>query len=1826
MALSPAARNYYRQMKAGYDATTARYAQPSGGIDYAALRAAANQRPVAAPIQAAPVEEKKPSNPGSWLMDQLMQLGYAATQTATEGTAMINGGNPVGGVLHELNPLEFIKNLNGGNRKASPSTLLTGDPRINEEFRKVSGRDLSGPGVDLLAPNKQDNTAQKIAKGAGSLGTDIALDPLTYVTGSFVGSGIKAAGTALKGVKAAEKVGVGLEKTGEGVIKVDEFVNSLPGKAISKVKKALTKDKVNPEALATAIADAEAGAVTRNADELAAKQAEAQRVKDFVDSIVSPTGKVEPLNIAQVARGLDPEGVPYAKRGLRDTVTGEEIPYTSAKAEQKLPTQAIDDPTAAILKGAGKDFPTPFKPAPVTMQNPKTLAQDAIKQVEEEVKAAQVAETAIQSTPITAEITKDHVLDWISKNGATKVPVPEGKPISVKDLLESIRTPGIPARTKTTLNKALNEAARVGVKADRQAALDAARGASDEAVEGSARAVEGTEALPAPKTPRKGSSPAQARADASEAAAEPSIMLKSPQQIGRIKAKYRANLAADDFEYLWSKDYLDHPDMTPAQKNAEFVMRLASLRKVKASEIPRYEVFYHRQYAIRRGKTKVEADQISRMPKAKEPKAEAFNGALSKVTTADEILKASDNSAEATAQRQAERVLTGANIPPEDLKILQEVTGGTVLKKDVTGQQFNGPAEGFNFRSDIEGTQRNAEVAGVGRGVNRFVWNSKTSANLYNRLTEQIRKEQMDAIAHGAAPKWYRGDGNIDDLSRGRETLRVLMAKLKPIEDFLRAHNIQPTAGLSQKNGLPLALGDALEIMTSTKEGADFIIGRMFAGPWGKDLRKGSQAMGTLYPDALLRVLGSVLNKIDADAIKLADGNVDIMAAIANSVRRTAKAGAWDGETLKDALTHHDKYPITMGKPSKFGPKGKGGEELATGGFPVDKGGKWGPNAQGVLDQFMHVLFDDPEFRVITALAQRAQVRAAAFGQKFGDTVRELSQDTLDEFVDFVRGGASVTDAAHLLNNPEEMVKRLAQTKPIHPTKDEVWAAQKKVDENLTDIVSPADRASAKAMEGVAQAEKQIGARAQVKSRNKASIQVLEEAEREVEALAKTPDSISIQDQTIQDKATTRRRAGIWLTNHFGAAMTVDNVTGKITTNPLYRDFEVRGSMNQNYSQALNATLNKVNRMAQRDTSLVVQADQYLKHGGSAVVPQIVKDIAAELEKVTSQFFDKAVNVTKESEGLIPTFLGRGHDLGHVKSMLESSHIGLKGKFDWEEIAAKKGPRKQAEELQRQWREQTLTDPLDFYQRLSAGLSSVNAEMSMGQGAYKKLLSLGLASNAPRDGFVALTDTSMNSLTRYFPNEGTYYVDKNVIPELQKLDRLLNQTTSFADGGLMSTLTRHYDPLLGMWKSGVTIWRLGHHIRNLIGDMSLAFLSDGVKDPRYYYSAMKMLGKRAQYDSVDMLRILQDIPTEKTLGHGKDKFMVDLGGKKAEVSYDQIYDAAYDRALLKDFSVQEDLIESVDTPSYIKKFQSAIQFKGNARGRGKTFVGTLSQARDDMVRMAHLLHVLENPGLLKKDHGRAFKSFDELMDFAVQRVNKAHPDGTGLTTSERKYMRRAIPFYSWMRKSIPLVIEAAAEHPGRITIFPKFMHDMAQQFGVDSGSVSDPFPEDQMFPHWLTDTVTGPLFRTPSGKYFGADPGEVSSDTVNQWLGGGPGGALNNLADMLNPFVKTPVELKFGETFGQGIKTPGVDPVQYVGSQIPGISHIQSLTGVDPIGSVGTLVQGEGLDPLQSVQKGNRANLESSNFLNYFLGLGLQNMSTPSAINSAEIEQRNRTK
>lgn len=449
---------------------------------------------------------------------------------------------------------------------------------------------------------------------------------------------------------------------------------------------------------------------------------------------------------------------------------------------------------------------------------------------------------------------------------------------------------------------------------------------------------------------------------------------------------------------------------------------------------------------------------------------------------------------------------------------------------------------------------------------------------------------------------------------------------------------------------------------------------------------------------------------------------------------------------------------------------------------------------------------------------------------------------------------------------------------------------------------------------------------------------------------------------------------------------------------------------------------------------------------------------------------------------------------------------------------------------------------------------------------------------------------------------------KDLAPQMGKLAQGIDEMFESVSS---SKLMRAYDTALRTWKTGVTIYAPSHHIRNMVGDVFMSWM-DGVSNPIYYTKAAQVLkANHHRYSDIkvgknplaDILgenvepNLLKQITgqAEQRLPKGT-RVVVNgrAGGKKYPITIDQVYQMGYRHGLfphsaqIEDLPGTETLMESLANrfhPGKAGVFQPA-------KGKVAHGVRQLSESREHYVRIAHYLHALENTKA---------SNLQELFYKSAERVRKYHPDGLDMTVTEKKVLRRLMPFYSWTRKAIPLVLEGLVMNPAKILAYPKIMSSVQESQGIES-SVSDPWPDDQLFPDWLASNVIGPtipwdspfaraIARSDNEVGYGlVNPGTPATDILEDY-GNNPVGGVGN---SITPFLKIPAEILSGHQFQSG--APVGDKTQYLDKNIPMLSTVSRLTN----GAVGTgLVEGGDLKGKETSAK----NLPA--LINFLTGAGM---------------------
>jgi len=457
-----------------------------------------------------------------------------------------------------------------------------------------------------------------------------------------------------------------------------------------------------------------------------------------------------------------------------------------------------------------------------------------------------------------------------------------------------------------------------------------------------------------------------------------------------------------------------------------------------------------------------------------------------------------------------------------------------------------------------------------------------------------------------------------------------------------------------------------------------------------------------------------------------------------------------------------------------------------------------------------------------------------------------------------------------------------------------------------------------------------------------------------------------------------------------------------------------------------------------------------------------------------------------------------------------------------------------------------------------------------------------------------------------------YYVAEELAQSLKYVDLSLRQSKSLTSP-MGQFIEKYADPALGLWKKIVTIFRPGHHIRNEIGGQSLRFTALGADGfMAAEYNIYKILAGRKSYKSVNMIDGLKN----EGLNIFNDTDIA-VSGPKFSVTANEAFQAMEENLFDVGRTI-EDLFADAGPGGYQKTLdalQTGLSFgvgKPGSKLEGKVL--QLSEFVEHKARGAHFLqalHQLSKGKSLNLGFTRVIKANnkEDAIRLAVEHTIFNHPNAASVSAFESKVMRRLFPFYSWYKPALVALTQAAVLHPARtLTLVPKANYNLAIAMGINPDTMYNPFPSDQLFPSFLTEEAIGPQFKI-GGKYVSVQPGFAPQDV----FGSMAGGPIEAATQMLNPYIRVPIELLAGSRLGT--QAPIRDFSDYLDSSIPGVSYLSNVSGRSITG---------GFQPQDSVARGSKTGFDQGlTAANWLSGLGIRNYSRSSYINYAEIERRN---
>jgi len=534
-----------------------------------------------------------------------------------------------------------------------------------------------------------------------------------------------------------------------------------------------------------------------------------------------------------------------------------------------------------------------------------------------------------------------------------------------------------------------------------------------------------------------------------------------------------------------------------------------------------------------------------------------------------------------------------------------------------------------------------------------------------------------------------------------------------------------------------------------------------------------------------------------------------------------------------------------------------------------------------------------------------------------------------------------------------------------------------------------------------------------------------------------------------------------------------------------------------------------------------------------------------------------------------------------------------------------------------QWLDWKIDNPLEFLTNTHSALYKMLSEVqfvdNFGAYAVREGLGTNSLSEAKKLGYVKLSSGSDTHFGHILPDN--LYVDESMAYIFKQMDEAL-KPNEFYNTEFGKAVTKYFDVILDRWKTTVTILRPGHHIRNMVGSLSLRFFALGTKffGPSDLLAG-RMLSRKNNYEGVDMIRASDQMTNSVPLDT-EVVIRTPLGNMTARQLEDDITKYLFIEGRRAEDLFEDKILKGRYSENVDKFFQYVTLGAGKRGGFIEEKALDVSWYVQHRNIVAHYVQALRqaSEATAKKPFVRGLtdtavpKTLDEARALALESALKYHPTPNMLTAWEKVFPRRLFPFYTWIKLASVALAEASILNPARtLTTIPKASYNLAVAMGVDPYSMYHPFPTDQMFPTFLTDEMTGPQFEI-DGKYVAVSPGFASLDIYNTFSN-----PVEGVTQLLNPMLRIPIEVLAGSRLGT--QAPITDMSDYIDSSIPGVNYIANITGRS--------VTGLGA-PQAQVERGNKTAFDQSlSAFNWLTGAGVRNYTRPNFINYAEIEKRN---
>jgi hypothetical protein len=225
--------------------------------------------------------------------------------------------------------------------------------------------------------------------------------------------------------------------------------------------------------------------------------------------------------------------------------------------------------------------------------------------------------------------------------------------------------------------------------------------------------------------------------------------------------------------------------------------------------------------------------------------------------------------------------------------------------------------------------------------------------------------------------------------------------------------------------------------------------------------------------------------------------------------------------------------------------------------------------------------------------------------------------------------------------------------------------------------------------------------------------------------------------------------------------------------------------------------------------------------------------------------------------------------------------------------------------------------------------------------------------------------------------------------------------------------------------------------------------------------------------------------------NGQKMLTISINGKATEVNFSKLSADMSRYAIMTNSIMQDEVMGLFET------LAADATSNGAQRGIFRTIANKARVGIDQKMMKpigdftASYSNIPRAAGAVRIMLSRDWKNEEQMWAAVSEHVHLYHPSIQSLSTTERKYGRMAVSYYTWLRVAHSATLDMLLNHTATFTLPVKIQSNIRQQEGLNQTSPVQGYDPNANVPQNMRGSIYGPMFNFANGSVG------IKSSTIN---------------------------------------------------------------------------------------------------------------------------------